>query len=73
MSLGQPDPRDLYAVVRDLAATDPIALDNQEEPVCALCRTDDVGSDGWYVDLHDPATHAETCPWRRAKALDGAS
>lgn len=52
--------RGLYAIVKDLADEDPLALNDDRDVVCPLCRTT-----AWEGDV-PPFKHLASCPWRRA-------
>lgn len=46
-----------------MAAANPVAFDNQEERICALCEAEERRD----CYLEDVACHDPDCPWRLAR------
>lgn len=64
------DALDAVAIVRDLAATDPVISmggSDYDEYVCTACPDDWVDQQPFTEQAKD-LRHAETCPWVRSQA-----
>lgn len=54
-------------IVRALAAIEDPTVDDRDYSPSADCGLCGVADDAYKHTIHDPARHAESCPWRLAR------